>query len=206
MISGILDILFSPFGGVSAVMIGMAGFLGKIWVDKTVQKYKEASDAKLSKLQSDLDKASRQLQSELDKGVHIHKVQFEKEFDLYSQIWAQLVEVKWKVLSLRPSFDRVDPSETEEERIKRRLTEFAESFNPFVSLVEKHRPFYPPNVYDALMNLIKISHSEAIGFEYKDRKWAEYWKEAGENQENILRLIDEICEAIRQRIDRVVAI
>ena len=56
MIEEFLKILFSPFGGVSVVLVGLASILGKIWVEKTIQTYKQTSDAELKKTQSELDK------------------------------------------------------------------------------------------------------------------------------------------------------
>lgn len=206
MLDEFLRILFSPFGGVSVVLIGLASALGKIWVDKTIQKYKKTSEEDLKKAQSELDKAVRLLQSELDKDIHIHKVQFEKEFKIYEEIWSNLVDVKKKALSLRPTLDMVDPSEQEEERMRRRLGELANAFNPFVDLVEKYRPFYPSDVYSSLMNLVKEIHGEAIDYEYTERKRSEYFKEARKNQENIMALIDEVCEAIRKRVSHTVPI
>ena len=147
MLDEFLRILFSSFGGVSVVLISLASALGKIWVDKTIQTYKKTSEVDLKKAQSELDKALKLLQSELDKDIHIHKVQFEKEFKIYEEIWSNLVDVKKKALPLRPTLDIVDPSEQEEERMRRRLGELASSFNPFFDLVEKHRPFYPSDVY-----------------------------------------------------------
>jgi hypothetical protein len=206
MLADFLNILFSPFGGVSVVLIGLASALGKIWVDKTIQAYKKVSDEELKKTQSELDKAIRLLQSELDKGIHIHKVQFEKEFRIYEEIWSNLVDVKKKALSLRPTLDSIDPSEQEEERMRRRLQELASAFNPFVDLVEKHRPFYPSNVYSSLINLVKEIHGEAIDYEYSERKRSEYFKEARKNQEKIVALIEEVCESIRARVSSVVPI
>ena len=206
MIEEFLKILFSPFGGVSVVLIGLASVLGKIWVEKTVQTYKKTSDADLKKAQSDIDKTLRLLQSELDKGIHIHRIQFEKEFKIYEEIWGSLVDVKRKALSLRPTLDMIDPSEQEEERMRRRLQELASEFNPFVTLVEKHRPFYPADVYTSLITLVKEIQSEAIDYEYAERKRSEYFKEARKNQEKIVALIDEVCEAIRARVSSTVPI
>jgi hypothetical protein len=200
MINDFLTILFSPFGGVSVVLVGLASIIGKIWVDRTIEKYKRDYSEQLKRVQSELDKTSRLLEAELQKGIHIHKIQFEKEFNLYGLIWEQLVQVRKNALSLRPILDTVDPGEPEEERMRRRLRELAESFNPFIDLVEKHRPFYPQEVYESLVRLIKQIHSEAIDYEYKERPRSEYWREARTNQETIVKLIDDICESIRRRI------
>ena len=188
------------------MLVGLASVLGKIWVEKTVQTYKKASDAELKQAQSELDKALRLLQTELDKDIHIHRIQFEKEFKIYEEIWGSLVDVKKKALALRPTLDMIDPSEQEEERMRRRLQEFATEFNPFVTLVEKHRPFYPADVYTSLINLVKEIHGEAIDYEYVERKRSEYFKEARKNQEKIVSLIDEVCEAIRTRVSSSVPI
>lgn len=206
MLEEFLKILFSPFGGVSVVLVGLASVLGKIWVEKTIQTYKKASEAELKQAQSELDKALRLLQCELDKDIHIHGVQFEKEFKIYEEIWGSLVDVKRKALALRPTLDMIDPSEQEEERMRRRLQEFATEFNPFVTLVEKHRPFYPADVYTSLINLVKEIHGEAIDYEYVERKRSEYFKEARKNQEKIVSLIDDVCEAIRTRVSTSVPI
>ena len=164
MIDTYIQILFSPFGGVAAVLIGLTAFIGKIWIDKTILSYKEASDKKIHKLQSELQATSQKLQTELDKSLHTHKIQFEKEFVIYTEVWEQLVLVKKKVLALRPALDMVSPNETPEDKNKRRLQELSEVYNPFYELVEKYRPFYPQDVYESLMDLIFQIRDESVDF------------------------------------------
>ena len=179
-------------GGASVVVSGLAVVLGKIWVGRI-----------LKKLQAQLDATNQSLKAELEKGLLVHKVQFEKEFKIYEELWSKLVELKKAALSLRPEFDMVDPKESEEERKAKRLTKFGDAIADFIDITDKNRPFYSEEVFRSMEKLWKLAHSEAIQYKHQDPYADSYWDKAYKNREAILGEIESCCEQIRQRIGSV---
>ena len=108
---------------------------------------------------------------------------------------------------MRPILDSIDPNLPEEERKEKRYSQFVEKYNDLLILVKKNRPFYPQNIYTALVGIMKIADKEAFQYRisHPDRldpeKHLEYWENAKKNSEIILSEMDTICEAIRSQIN-----
>jgi hypothetical protein len=189
--------LVATLGGYTFIVGGLAGLLGRIWVLRIVEREKFA-------LQRQLDQTNRTLQAELDQRLHVTKSQFDTEFANYKEIWSCLVDFRIKALRIRPILDYVDPKETREERLKKRLQEFSPAFGALRDLVEKNKPFYSASVCDRLQNVIKRCYEESVAAENHERSHSEYWKEAKANCEAITAAVDETCEEIRSRISSII--
>ncbi len=181
-----LKIVLNTLGGVSVILTGLFAYFGNL---------------RLEKFKAVLADTNTKLKSALESSVHVSKAQFDKEFAIYQQIWVLLVALRAKTLSLRPVMDRVDPKETEEDRMQRRLNEFGEAFFSFRNAMEQNRPFYAHSVYECLVEIFEICHEESIDYEYKELGWSkEYWQKSRENNQKIVATIDSCCELIRTRI------
>ena len=196
--------LLKVAGGVSVLVAALSAFLGKIWIERIANRERQRSDEKLARLQSQLDKQGDELRAKLDVGVQrtvlVDKVQFEHEYEIYRQAWERMVALRSAVLRVRPMLDQVDPKESKEERVARRIGECREPYNAFLEIIEKSKPFFPAQVYSSLDAVREQCRLELIDCEYVDRSHSEYWKEARKNRDELLRLIDGACEAIRTRI------
>lgn len=190
-------------GGTSVVVSGFAIFLGRIWVGRVLNNENVAHEAKLKNIQAQLDATSQRLKTDLEKGLHIHKIQFEKEFKIYEKLWSKLVELRKAALSLRPEFDTVDPKEPEGERKAKRLTRFGDAIADFVDITDKNRPFYAEAVYQSMETLWKLTHSEAVEYKHLDPYADSYWDRAQKNREKILTEIEKCSEIIRQRVGAI---
>ena len=158
-----------------------------------VESVKSKYTVEIEKLKADLEKAS-----------HVGKMQFEVEFQIYKDVWEQLVKLKRKTLSLRPAFDvALSENESEEDRKKERVINFVEAYNQLLENTENNKPFYPPEIWSELATLLKVAWSEAVSYRFNDNKndWKKYWEEAEKNKNKITEQIDKICETIRERID-----
>lgn len=182
-------------GGAGAIILACSTWLGKVWANRIMEKEK-------AQYILELENIKNTLQGQREKGLYIHRVQFEKEFEIYQEIWQSLVPAYEDVIALRPMLDRIDPQQSEEERISTRLDAFAKSFEPFRKIVHKHKPFYAPDVFSTLQKLITLFYHEALEYKQKDiKKPVEYWTSQKEYRDKIEKAIDECCEAIRIRID-----
>lgn len=158
-----------------------------------LHKTKERSDAVL-----------KSLESELTKKRYVHTLQFDREFTNYTKTWATLRELSAKTLALRPIYEVHDPNESEDERKRRRSSEFIKAYSAFATHVEAEKPFFPKSIYAKLRELINIVRKEALSHKKGEGEGPgfnlNYWDEAEKNQQLITDKVDEICEAIRARI------
>ena len=182
----ILTIILGVLGGTSAVLTGLFAYFGNL---------------RLEKYKADLEATNTKLKGFLESSVHVSKVQFDKEFSIYQQIWVLLVALRAKTLSLRPVMDFGDPNETEEARMQKRLKSFGEAFFAFRDAMEENRPFYAHSVYECLCQIFDLCHTESIEYQYKEPGWSkDYWEKSRENNQKIIAEIDSCCELIRNRV------
>ena len=182
-LAGIVSII------ISTIICALIILLGKIWLEKQLQSQITDNEAKL-----------KSIQAELDKSNHVHRIQFEKEFQIYEEIWSKLLELRNKTLSLRPVMDTYNPNETEEDRKKRRLDDFSEAVNEFTKIFHTQQPFYPQEIFDYLAEIRTITFKEAIGYKNKNIDRDDYWEEVERNHDRILENIETVLKLIRQRI------
>lgn len=130
----------------------------------------------------------------------VHQKQFEKEFEVYTVLWKALVKLKARTTELRPELDYVNPDENEEERKKKRLGGFREAYNDLRGIVHDNRPFYSQAVNDLAIALVKIAFKEALQYQSKVPDGMDYWEAAAAHIDRIEELIEEICSAVRGRI------
>src|SRR5690606_13702700 len=91
-----------------------------------------------------------------EKELHIHRLQFEKEFEVYSELWKRLLRVnraasEFRLLSIGSS----NPYDQQ-------VNELHSSYNRLNETVFNNRPFYDPRVYDLTAEVLKH-----LGFVYR---------------------------------------
>lgn len=141
------------------------------------------------------------LNSKLEKNNFIHKLQFEKEFEIYSDLWIKLIDVRDKARALRPKFDSVDPNQPIKEIKIQRLSDLQQPYNSCLESFEKNKPFYNDKVYYEIEKILKIVRSEAVDYEYNPSSGLDYYDVAEKNISNILNSLDKISIVIRERIN-----
>ena len=204
MFDGITQVILW-LGGIQAVFTAILGYIGKLWIDRLKEKQKGEINADRARIRADLDATNLQLKSALDRKLHVHKLQFQKEQQVYESIWSMLVDLQKAVGQLRPILDHCDPNETEKERKQRRLSAVVDPFNSFLDQVNKERPFYSKEVYGELQELRSLMHRETTEYRILDPHDEDYWLRARENAEAISNKIDSVCESIRNRIRAISA-
>ena len=140
------------------------------------------------------------LETEAEAKRLVHRIQFEKEFAIYNDMWGKLIEVRNATAALRPMLDYVDKGKTEDEIRMDRLTKLQDKFNEAVRIFDHNRPFYSDEIYKEVETLLKTSRFEAIDYQHKDNRDVKYWEDADKNAKLIASSIDKICGLIRKRI------
>jgi hypothetical protein len=181
-----VNIILGILGGGSAILTALFAYFGNL---------------RLERFKSDLSDTNAKLKATLDSSVHVSKAQFDKEFSIYQQIWICLVSLRAKTLSLRPVMDFHPPEETEDARVRRRLSAFSDAFSSFRDAMEQNKPFYSIQVYQSLVEIFDLCHTESIEYQHKEPGWSkDYWESSRENNKKIVSAIDTCCELIRSRI------
>lgn len=142
-----------------------------------------------------------ELSKEIDRKNLIHKFQFEKEFNVYSDLWSKLVHLRDATIRLRPEFDFLpkekSDAETKEERLKIQWEKFLDVLESF----ECNMPFYSKEIYNEINGLLILANKERIDYHRGDKKDNEYWERAEKNIKTVTASMEKISNLIRKRIE-----
>lgn len=145
------------------------------------------------------------IKGEIGSQLYVHQTRYQNEFQILKDLAEKVVEVKNSALSMRPVIDSFDPSESEEERKKKRLQRYFDAGRDFYKLFETRKPFYPDEIYVGVTKLDKVIWKEVVGY----KNWSpnagrgydpKYWEKAAENSKEISAIADEVMCLIRKRI------
>ncbi len=191
-----------------AIVCALSAWLGRLWAGRISASETSELERKITVLRSDLEREQRKLSGEIEKAVHVHRVQFEKEFAVYQEVMqaAEALRVAFFTLrrDLQPVFD--DPAKRQEYLTPLRKC-FAEHFCALRDIVHRNRPFFAPEVYtccDRLLDLLtrEIIHQDFLPLHGRDISF----EEADRMKESTKTLIDGLSDSIRNRIHGVVVV
>ncbi|MBD5771860.1 hypothetical protein [Marinomonas colpomeniae] len=133
-----------------------------------------------------------------------HGFRYEKEFEILQELTALLVETRDTCLSLRPIMDHVDPNQSEEERKKERLGRFYKARRELYLARETKQPFYPEEIYEAIVSVENATHRESVRYRhrdpFRDDDRYDYWEDAEKRQEEVVNNADTAIKIIRSRV------
>lgn len=136
------------------------------------------------------------LGAKLEKTTHVHKSVVDLELETYRRLWEKLYPVHFAATKLRPMVDV--SGATKEEKLRT----LEPDFYALQQLAHEVRPFLPKQIWEKVMDLVQIVHTESVEYEQGDpaRDGQEYWYKARENQKRIGDLVSEIAEAVQARL------
>lgn len=138
---------------------------------------------------------------EAEKQLFNHRLKFEKEFVIYDELWANLIELRKSIVMLQPLVDYQTPGKTYEDTIKERLIKLTELSNATVDLFLKRKPFYSIAVYDRIEPLLKLVRQEILEVKPSAMTAERYWEKRQHTVAELIALSDQICDAIRKRVN-----
>ncbi|HDL02120.1 MAG TPA: hypothetical protein ENH23_07795 [candidate division Zixibacteria bacterium] len=165
--------------------------IGNWFVSKKLQAQKHEHDKQLESLISKLGKKNT-----------VHKLQFEKEFQLYGELWKALVDVR-STATITPFIDVMPKDQAHYDVYKDRYASAAAAFNKANNLFKYHEPFYHDDVskitedilYQCRKHIRKVERVLSSG-EFDDK----LFDSADELFEKMIEAINEIEKAIKVRI------
>lgn len=175
-----------PGIGEVAVITAFSAFLSKIWANRILQKDRVRYE---TQMQSFL----QTLRLDTEKNAFVHRLQFEKEFDVYLNLWTELLQAGRAATEFRECKQDTGKSHGQQ------LDEFREATNRFRRRVYDYRPFYDEAIYKLTHDL--LDDMNAVFRLARDERRLQ------RDSEEVNRVIDKInnsvpivCEAIRHRV------
>ncbi|HLB73106.1 MAG TPA: hypothetical protein VJJ98_03725 [Sedimentisphaerales bacterium] len=175
-------------GGIGGAV---ASCIGNWFVNKKLQAQKHEHDKQLESLKSKLGKKNT-----------VHKLQFEKEFQLYGELWKALVDVR-STATITPSVDIMPKDQAHYDVYKGRFESAADAFNKANDLFKYHRPFYHDDVSKITEDLLDQcrKHIRKVARVLSSGKFDDkLFDSADELFEKMTEAINKIEEAIKRRI------
>jgi len=181
-------------------MTGLASWLGKIWASRILEKDR-------AKYKTQVESFLEDLRTCHNKELFVHRLQFEKEFETYKNLWkASLVfaRVASKFRSIQVgAFE--GPVEIQ--------AELQKASKAFMDTIYDNRPFYAPQVYGVAKKILYLAQDVARDddlsrqLEAKDsttvKRTERILQISSDNEERLNQinaLIDNLCVAIREQV------
>jgi len=158
---------------------------------------------KLYLIPSEVNKKTAKIKSALEKEQFIHRLQFEKEFEIYLELWKKLFVLKEATEMLMPVIDYDEPGLTEEETRKIRLEKAIKAYDEVRTAINHYKPFFAKDVYKNANKILNESFKQALASQYPGRNVEEFlqnFERAQKRTEEILNIIDKIDKSISTRI------
>lgn len=161
----IASTIILSLGGSGAIIIGLSNWLGKIWANRILEKEKHKYTKELEEYKNTLSEKMSILNSLIDKSSFVTKLQYEKEFSIYQEIWEALVNCIRVTKRLYPkSEDKpIDQDKLEEFQIKK-WEEYLDSFIIFSNIVDKYAPFYEEEIYKKFNEVRVLCNNQGMLF------------------------------------------
>lgn len=188
-----------------AFLIFGVAFLIKWWFDykksSIIQAQKSQALAELEVYKHGaLKEIERQKSSDVKEQI-VHKIQFEKEFQVYQDLWKSLSELVDSTTALRPSYEARTRSKPGFDIIQERVKDFGNAFEKVWFCIHRNKPFFAPEVFKSVLEVVALCRNELFATKILDPNadYEMYWDLAQKNQDKIVEYIDEACEAVRGR-------
>ena len=189
-------------GGITAtaIIISLSSWLGKVWANRILEQDK-------TKYKIQVDALLQDLRTRESKELFVHQLQFEKEFDVYKELWEKVLVLGKASKHFRTL--TTGPFKSLEEA----YNDFSDAHNVLNQLVYGNRPFYAPKMFDLSKKLLDkacdvagsvkrqelFERSENIS-EKANEKQIKLGDSIEADLDSINVLVGEICDAIRERI------
>lgn len=159
---------------------------------------------KIETVKHDYASQLESVKAELSAKLSTYGFRYEKEYEVLDELTTLLVDVRDASISMRPILDVRDAEKTKDDIKKERLKRFFDARRSLYIAREKKRPLYPEEIYQTIVAIEKIAHTESIDYQYEDPfekgNFLSYWESAEKNQKEITGLVETAMMKIRARV------
>lgn len=135
-----------------------------------------------------------QLNTLSNKELLVHRLQFEKEFSIYLELWKELLRFGRALSHFR--LLAFQSNKSYEEQVQDVIT----TYNAFKDRIYDHRPFYAPKIYDLTKELLDRA-GRAFGRVREGQQTLEQEQEFEQVMQQFNDVdVPTICDAIRERV------
>jgi hypothetical protein len=193
-------------GGGGFIVLALSSWLGRVWAERLMAADRAKHAREIEELKEGLERTTRILQGEIDKTLFVSKTHFETEFQILRDIWQKVSAVRARMSVLRPVVSMVDARVSPGAALDEDFPPFLVAVKELVDAVDHNSPFYPPELFTRLDQLIRIAQRERDDIGLSDQKEAlsvagrGRWKV---NFEEFCSVADAISEQIRRRLEKL---
>jgi len=188
-------------GGVTAtaIIISLSSWLGKVWANRILEQDK-------TKYKIQVDTLLQDLRTRESKELFVHQLQFEKEFEIYKELWVTVLELD---KAINPLIDGISFSNISKEEAH---SEIRKAFKKLNEMVFINRPFYSPEIFEEAYKITELCQTVCkCDRRYERLKnrpitneienmFDENMDKSSSAKEEITKALNTICNTIRQRI------
>ncbi len=183
---------FAGLVSLPTIIAGLTAWLGGIQAGRIARKEQADLNERLGRVEAGLVPAS-----------HISKAQYEREFEIYRDLWDKLIDASGVVVSVTALRDQTLPKEADHS-IKQReiITKVA---GELASTVERNRPFYAEAVYASIAPLTLIG-TQAMIHQQMGTSPLEYLRWLKEALPGLESAKQAVLDSIRSRMREISAV
>ncbi|WP_341206673.1 hypothetical protein [uncultured Psychrosphaera sp.] len=145
------------YGGLSAIVLGLNAAAYKLYFLNKKVDLEKSKDKEIAELKSNLNASNLKLDKYLNKIAHVDQSRFDKEFQIYQEVWSSLTHLNMIAEQLKYTIKFHHNIED----IDKRILEFFNLILATTESVQKHSPFYPKPIQQIITKLIEQMQSYA---------------------------------------------
>lgn len=187
-----LSEIINLYGGIPAIVTTLNVAAYTIYLMYKKNELQKIKDIEVNEIKIRLDKT-------ISKIAHVDQSRFDKEFQIYQEIWESLTNLNMEAEKLKYVLKFGDNLEEKDKRI----LEFFNSNLSTLSIVYKHTPFYPEEIHSITKTILSElqSYAENVsrireGESEKLLSWA-----SDHNRVHAKLNYNELEKAIKNRLD-----
>ena len=127
-----------------------------------IQFQKELEDYKYH-----LETAVNKLNTANERALHISKTQYDKEFEIYLEIWQSLYDFIVRTLKLYPNNDQIPTDKNKKDKLmSERYDNYCDSYNRYSNIINRYAPFYNKEFNEKFNEIRKLCDEIGEIFNY----------------------------------------
>lgn len=156
-VKALASLIIGGLGGWAILTLALAGWIGKVWADKIFQAERAKHNQKLTELKAKFDAEILKVSIIYDRANFVSKKQYEKEFQIYSEIWEKLVNTGTSTIALFPpcGYKLKDKEEDSQARMQK-YEDYSESYDELRYAIRKYAPFFKKDLVDRFWDYVKL--------------------------------------------------